>query len=409
MDVLSEQGHVSARQFDQVSIASERYCVGKSHINDVNSDKKLLDLIANHAADLIAVIDPEGRRVWNDRAYFAVLGYTPEEIHGTDSFLEIHPDDLPLVRATFARSMRTGEGQRIEYRMKHRDGHWVYLESEARIVYDWNGHQKCLLLIARDITARREAEAALARVQKRLLQELQEAADYVRSILPGPLIEGAITCEWRFAPSAELGGDAFGYHWIDDDHFSFYIIDAAGHGVRAALLSVSAVNTLRSQSLRRCDFRNPAAVLGAMNRNYQMDQHGELFFTLWFGVFCRSTRELRFASAGHPPPLFFPPGASEATPLKSQGLMIGAMPEASYETRTAILPAGTMLYMFSDGAFELCDQNEKAWSSRDLAELLASHRKLNQVELDLIIHDLREANGGADFEDDFSLLRFVFS
>ena len=380
----------------------------KSLIQDLTSDKKLLDLIANHAADLIAVIDPDGRRVWNDRAYFAVLGYSPEEIHGTDSFLEIHPDDLPLVQSTFAYSMQTGKGQRIEYRMKHRDGHWVYLESEARIVYDWNGFQKCLLLIARDVTARREAEAALARVQKRLKQELQEAADYVRSLLPAPLTKGPITCEWHFAPSAELGGDAFGYHWIDDDCFSFYIIDAAGHGVRAALLSVSAANTLRAQSLRRCDFRDPAAVLEAMNRNYQMDRHGELFLTLWYGVFCRSTRELRFSSAGHPPALVFTPGAREATPLKSRGLMIGALPEAHYETETTVLPAGAVLYVFSDGAFELCDQTGKAWTSRDLADRLASHPCMDQGGLDPIIHDLREANGGIDFEDDFSLLRFVF-
>lgn len=400
-----------ARQFDRFRLPEPgivRTIPSRLIIRDANADKKLLDLIANHAADLIAVIDPEGRRVWNNRAYFAVLGYVPEEIQGTDSLVEIHPDDLPLVRATFARSMRTGEGQRIEYRMRHRDGHWVVLESEARIVHDWNGLQKCLLLIARDVTARREAEAALARVQERLKQELEEAAAYVRSILPSPLVEGPITCEWHFAPSAELGGDAFGYHWIDDDHFSFYVIDVSGHGVRAALLSVSAVNTLRTQSLRRCDFRNPAAVLAAMNRNYQMDQNGELFFTLWYGVFCRPTRELRFASAGHPPALIFVPGADEARSLKSPGLMIGAVPDASYENGTAVLPGGTVLYLFSDGVFEICDQSGKTWTSRDLADLLAFHHRMNEVRLDPIVHDLCESNGGVDFEDDFSLLRFVF-
>src|SRR6185295_11826605 len=107
-----------------------------------------------------------------------------------------------------------------------------------------------------------EAYAALQLSQQRLADELAEAAAYVRSLLPAPLA-GPIETEWCFHPGEQLGGDSFGYHWIDDNHFAIYLLDVCGHGVGAALLSVSVLNTLRAQTLPGVDFRQPASVLAA--------------------------------------------------------------------------------------------------------------------------------------------------
>jgi sigma-B regulation protein RsbU (phosphoserine phosphatase) len=75
--------------------------------------------------------------------------------------------------------------------------------------------------------------------QDRLTAELNEASAYLRSLLPAPCSE-PLAIDWRFIPSSELGGDSFGYRWIDDDHFALYLLDVCGHGVGAALLSVAA-------------------------------------------------------------------------------------------------------------------------------------------------------------------------
>jgi len=77
----------------------------------------------------------------------------------------------------------------------------------------------------------------------------------VRSLLPAPL-SGSVETEWCFQPSEQLGGDAFGYHWIDADHFAMYLLDVSGHGVGAALLSVSVLNVLRAQALPAWIFAN---------------------------------------------------------------------------------------------------------------------------------------------------------
>ena len=91
---------------------------------------------------------------------------------------------------------------------------------------------------------RNQAYEKLEENQDILNAELKEAAAYVTSLLPEPLND-TIKTSWRFIPSTQLGGDAFGYHWLDNDNFALYLLDVCGHGVGAALLSISLVNVLR--------------------------------------------------------------------------------------------------------------------------------------------------------------------
>jgi PAS domain S-box-containing protein len=120
--------------------------------------QQMVTLISENVGDLLAVIDPKGFRIWNNPAYFTTLGYDPSALEGTYSLDEVHPEDKPKVTGTFEESMRTGMGQKLEYRVKHRNGHWVLLESMARVVTDKDGEVECLVLVARDITQRRHME-----------------------------------------------------------------------------------------------------------------------------------------------------------------------------------------------------------------------------------------------------------
>jgi len=86
--------------------------------------------------------------------------------------------------------------------------------------------------------------------QKQLLEaELAEAAEYVSFILPEPLTEPPITIDVRFIPSRQLGGDGFDYYWLDSENLGVYLLDVSGHGLGAALPSISTINLLRSRSL----------------------------------------------------------------------------------------------------------------------------------------------------------------
>jgi sigma-B regulation protein RsbU (phosphoserine phosphatase) len=192
--------------------------------------------------------------------------------------------------------------------------------------------------------------------QARLAGELAEAARYVRSILPEPM-SGHPTVDWLYRPCSELGGDAFGYHWVDGDRMAIYLLDVCGHGVGASLLSVAAIHVLRSNGLAGVDYGDPAAVLAALNRAFPMESQGDMYFTLWYGVYSAVEQRLRYSSAGHPPALLFGSssevGAWTVTRLRTPGLPVGAVPGSAYLTAECQIQSGMRLCVISDGCYEM--------------------------------------------------------
>jgi len=123
--------------------------------------EQLFRLISENAADMIALVDVNGRRLYNSPSYRKVLGYSSKELLTTSSSQQIHPDDLPKVRAAAEEARRTGVGQRLEYRVRHKDGHWLVLESTASAIRNEKGEVEKLVIVNRDITERKRAEERL--------------------------------------------------------------------------------------------------------------------------------------------------------------------------------------------------------------------------------------------------------
>ncbi|EDY19583.1 putative PAS/PAC sensor protein [Chthoniobacter flavus Ellin428] len=554
-------------------------------------DGKFFEMLVENVHDLIAILNAHGRRLWHNAAYAAVLGYTPEELKGSDFTVEIHPDDRPLVQTALQEAIRTGRGRRLEYRMRHREGRWIFLESKGVVLPNWPGVGTCLLTIARDVTARKRAEydmrkrqrrrreqsevlgkfatdrelragnlpvclamltealaetlhceraavwlvnkeagrlmcadsfihgenahatgedsLALAEIphylqslrairsliapqaldhpalrewsaaylqpnqivakldvplfrgeellgvlccesthqhewtvdeenfatsladlfllahetqerqrtgealregQKKLTAETAEAARYVLSLFPAKLT-GAISTDWLFIPSAQLGGDALGYHWLDDTHLAVYLLDVVGEGIGAALHSVTALNVFRNQSLPNVDFREPAAVLAAVNASFEKDERNEMYFTAWYGVFHRPTRTLRYSTAGHPPAILFTgdsPTAATKVELRAPGLMIGAVAESHYATKQVTIGAFGRLYVFSDGAYEVCRRDGSAFRFEEFIGVLTNPPTSAAGELNAIVDHMREVQGAELLPDDCALLKLVF-
>jgi sigma-B regulation protein RsbU (phosphoserine phosphatase) len=252
---------------------------------------------------------------------------------------------------------------------------------------------------------------ALVESQKHLAAELAEAADYVRSLLPPPLTEGLVTTDWRFVTSTSLGGDSFGYHWIDEDHFAMYLLDVCGHGVGAALLSISAINVLRSQSLVGTDFLDPSAVLKGLNETFQMDRQNNMYFTIWYGVYNKAKREIRFARGGHPPAILVTgeTGATAKTvELKAPGMVIGSMPGLNFRTVTQPMGPYSTLYLYSDGVYEVTRPDGTMWEFQDFVTELLKPPPPGQNEMDITMRHAQALQGRETFDDDFSMVKFVF-
>lgn len=273
------------------------------------------------------------------------------------------------------------------------------IELIARIRYHSKGYIALL--------QRNEAYEALYKSQQVLAAQLNSAAEYVVSLLPAPVKEGNIVTDWRYVPSAQLGGDSFGYHWIDDEHFAVYLLDVCDHGVGPALLSVSALNVLRSQTLRNTNFRAPEEVLFGLNETFQMEKQNNLYFTIWYGVYNKKTGELRHASAGHPPPLLIS-ASGDVLELRTQNMFIGGMPDMIYKGDIIFVDAFSRLYVFSDGVFEVTKTDGSMWTYGELKEFLRKKPDGNSSEIDELCSYLQEIHGSEGFEDDFSMLKVEF-
>jgi sigma-B regulation protein RsbU (phosphoserine phosphatase) len=257
---------------------------------------------------------------------------------------------------------------------------------------------------------RNEAYAALKKSEERLAEDLAQAAKYVISLFPERL-SGEITTDWLFIPSVALGGDAFGYHWIDPDHLAMYLLDVCGHGVQAALLSISAINVLRNQTLPATDFRSPTQVLTAINKVFQMDRHNEMYFTMWYGVYDKQKRRLIYANGGHPPAILMAGSSRETAELielSQPGAIIGAFPEMEFAEEARDLPAFSRLYVFSDGIYEVTKPDETILTYEEFLQILTDSSRDAGPALEHAIRAIRSIRGGDQFEDDVSIIEFAF-
>ena len=123
--------------------------------------EELFQIVTENAADMIALVDVHGRRLYNSPAYKRILGYSAAELGETSSFEQIHPDDRFKVLEAAREATKTGVGKRLDYRIKHKDGSWRVLESLASTIRDENGEVAKLVIVNRDITERRRAEEQL--------------------------------------------------------------------------------------------------------------------------------------------------------------------------------------------------------------------------------------------------------
>ena len=125
--------------------------------------EELFRLISENAADLIAVVDMQGNRIYNSHSYERVLGYSPEELKGSSSFEQIHPEDRERVKVAAVEARRTGVGRPMEYRIRHKDGTWRVMESTASVIRNSASEPEKLVIVNRDVTERKLAEDALQR------------------------------------------------------------------------------------------------------------------------------------------------------------------------------------------------------------------------------------------------------
>jgi two-component system, cell cycle sensor histidine kinase and response regulator CckA len=137
--------------------------------------EELFHLISDNVADMIAVVDMHGKKLFNSLSYYRVLGYSLADLQTSSTLEEIHPDDQESVIQATKDVQRSGIGKTLEYRLRHKDGTWLVVESTSSVIFDDQGKPEKLVIVNRNITERKRAERALRRSEAEFRSVVHDA------------------------------------------------------------------------------------------------------------------------------------------------------------------------------------------------------------------------------------------
>ncbi len=262
----------------------------------------------------------------------------------------------------------------------------------------------------------------LARINSRLQSahqmienDLRAAAWMQRRLLPSPALSAnGVRCAWRLQPSGYVAGDTFNLFAMSEQQVGFYLLDVSGHGVPAAMLSVTlsmmltpdatAGNPLKRYNRDREAFEllSPREAIRLLNQRFQSKD--DSYFTMIYGLFDTGSSILSLAQAGHPGPILIKK-AGEVIVLGSGGMPVGVWPEIEFDSFDISADHGDRLLLYSDGVTECANLDGEAfgenrllayleqWAAEPLDEMLAG--LLTEIKTWRVI---------PDFGDDVSLL-----
>ena len=260
-----------------------------------------------------------------------------------------------------------------------------------------------------------ESNAQLKQAYATLKEDMLAAAQMQQELLPLPsIVVPGLDCAWFFYPHTFVAGDAFNVHRLDETHVGFYAIDVAGHGVAAAMQSVTLSRLLSplagNDSLLKVSTREtpyyalnaPEVVVRNLNERFQSDIDTMRYFTMVYGIIDLHSNRVRLTQAGHPTPLH--QRRQIITPVGTGGYPVGMLPGLEYECLEFDLLPGDRLVLYSDGVTECCNPHGTEFSVERLASLLRDHHDLPLWEtVQEIETDLHQWRGSDTFQDDVTL------
>ena len=261
----------------------------------------------------------------------------------------------------------------------------------------------------------------LTRKQDRLEQDLIAAAEIQKSLLPNNVNYGEVLdVAWRFEPCDKIGGDIFNIIQLDADHWAFYIIDVAGHGVPAAMVAVTVYQYLQpgsgnlmggpEEAHSTQEIKPPAQVLEFLDREYPFERFNN-FFTMNYVILNIRSGALTSSSAGHPPPIILRkdgtlmPLTKGGRPIGTIDLRLDADEPILYEEQQEQIGVEDKLVFYTDGVYEYQNEQGDFYGNTRFREQLKGYK--NQPVGGMIeasFESLKSFGNGANPKDDISLM-----
>jgi len=246
--------------------------------------------------------------------------------------------------------------------------------------------------------------------KKRLEQELEIAREVQATLFPkqlphprGMVIFGG--CE----PARVVSGDYYDFIVEDETRLDIVVGDISGKGISAALLMANLQAAMRNQLLSVRD-SNPedlekslAEVMGQLNQQIYLNSPSEKYATLFLSRYDAETRRLSYCNAGHLPPILL--GGNGPQMLEATGMVVGLLPNVTYQAKSIELSPGSMLAIFTDGVTEAVNKADEEFGEERLLEALRDSRRCAPEEVfKHVVGKVREWQGDLPQHDDITLI-----
>lgn len=262
-----------------------------------------------------------------------------------------------------------------------------------------------------------ELNKAIEESNQRMKEDLEAAAETQRSLLPAHLPQlSGVNFSWEYRPCSELGGDCLNVFQFDQRYIVLYVLDVSGHGVPAALLSVT-LSRILSQQLAAPSIMTrtvdgistpqlvpPVEVAEYFNRKFPLDLETGQYFTLIYGILDSETGEFRYVTAGHPGPVYMPHNNFPKI-LEGYGSPIGFCDNPEYEQHAVTLLPGDRLYLFTDGITEAANAENEQFGDHRLCKAIEQTRNRPLADgLSNLLESVESWCGKSDLHDDVAVL-----
>jgi phosphoserine phosphatase RsbU/P len=385
---------------------------------------ELKDRALAATAEGITIADlslPDNPLIYANAGFERLTGYSVAEVIGRNCRFLQGPATDPATVDALRRAVHERHALTVQLLNYRKDGTPFWNRLSITPVADASGVVTHFIGVQSDVTAEKEARDALQEANRRLKeagealrQDLQAAAALQRALLPAELPSFAgLDFTYRFRPSTEVGGDALNVIPLNDELVAIYMLDVAGHGVAAALLSVTLTHMLSALPDRSFLYRSsgaaqaiasPAEVVSRLNTHFLSSPGSPPYFTMIYGLLDKRTGVFRYIAAGHLGPIHVAPGRAPFIG-ETGGIPVGLLPTATYEEHVIALAPGDRLFFFTDGIIEAESRSEEVFGVELLVEAIDRNRGLPLNEtVALIMGRIEQWSAPDGPTDDASIL-----
>ncbi|MGO8878467.1 MAG: SpoIIE family protein phosphatase [Desulfomonilaceae bacterium] len=325
-----------------------------------------------------------------------------------DSVFSVFVEKVPVFKAKLHREFYIG-GQRVDK---------YFLFSSVYLFYR---DEEMVLVIVDDMSEMERQRLWLVEKQKRLDEDLKSAAEIQKSLLPAsfPKVDNCRFAS-KFIPSERVGGDIFNVFELDEQRIVIYVLDVSGHGVPAAMVTVSVSQMLCPTTGYFCSHResrssvcetelsSPQKVLEALDMNYPLERFDK-FFTMSYVVLNHRESTLVSCNAGHPAPILLR-SDGRIEPLEQGGTIVGMGGVIPFEEEVKKLGNGDKIIFYTDGLTEYANADGEAYGLERLNKILNNLTTFSAQEtLDTVVSSVMEFGDSVSPSDDITLVVVDFS